>query len=161
MRKADSPALPITEKAAVLWAATQTPEITVASHRFLKTGFRNASQIEVLVVAAFMSKEAASGFRAGSSHLRVFRYTLSAAVSALPPLAAPTSPHCQSRTSRHVITVVRDLALVIEQFLADGLLGAGRARFGLNFLDQRSEKCPIEIVRPAFKLRHLVEAAVF
>ncbi len=33
--------------------------------------------------------------------------------------------------------------------------------FGLNFLHQRSEKCPIEIVRAAFKLRHLVEAAVF
>ncbi len=69
IRKAELPILPNTEKAAVLWAATQIPEITVASHNFLKTGFRNASQIEVLVVAAFMSKEVESDSNGPTPHV--------------------------------------------------------------------------------------------
>jgi hypothetical protein len=50
IRKAESPVLPKTQKAAVLWAAKHVPEIKVASQNPRKTGLLNASQIEVLVM---------------------------------------------------------------------------------------------------------------
>ena len=40
----------IIQVAAVSWAATQVPEIRLAIHNFLKTGFCNAVQLEVLVM---------------------------------------------------------------------------------------------------------------
>jgi hypothetical protein len=39
--------------AASLWAATQVPEITVAIQSLLKTGFRRALQVEVLVIIPY------------------------------------------------------------------------------------------------------------
>src|SRR5262245_13775702 len=45
---------PMTENAAVPYAAKQVPETTFATHKFLKPGFRNASQIEVLLLGAFI-----------------------------------------------------------------------------------------------------------
>ena len=47
MRIAESLSWPNTEKAAVLWAATQVPETRAASQYPLKTGFLRASQIDV------------------------------------------------------------------------------------------------------------------
>jgi hypothetical protein len=35
------------QKTAVLWAAMQLPETTIATQSLLKTGFLNASQVEV------------------------------------------------------------------------------------------------------------------
>jgi hypothetical protein len=43
----------ITHVAALLWAATQVPEITVAIQSFLKTGFRRAVQVELLVITSY------------------------------------------------------------------------------------------------------------
>ncbi len=43
----------ITHVAALLWAATQVPEITVAIQSFLKTGFRSAVQVELLVITSY------------------------------------------------------------------------------------------------------------
>jgi hypothetical protein len=40
----------IDQIAALSWAATQIPEITVASQSFLKTGFLSAVQVEPLVI---------------------------------------------------------------------------------------------------------------
>jgi hypothetical protein len=40
----------IDQMAAVSWAATQIPEITVASQSFLKTGLLSAVQVEPLVI---------------------------------------------------------------------------------------------------------------
>jgi hypothetical protein len=40
----------IDQVAALSWAATQVPEITVASQSFLKTGFLRAVQVELLVI---------------------------------------------------------------------------------------------------------------
>jgi hypothetical protein len=36
--------------AALLWAATQVPEITVALQSLLKAGFRRAAQVELVVI---------------------------------------------------------------------------------------------------------------
>jgi len=43
----------ITHVAALLWAATQVPEITVAIQSYLKTGFRRAVQVELLVITSY------------------------------------------------------------------------------------------------------------
>ncbi|HEV3208967.1 MAG TPA: hypothetical protein VGY91_01775 [Chthoniobacterales bacterium] len=40
----------IDQVAALSWAATQVPEITVASQSFLKTGFLRAVQADLLVI---------------------------------------------------------------------------------------------------------------
>ena len=40
----------ITQVAAVSWAATQVPEITVAIQSFLNAGFRSAAQVEFVVM---------------------------------------------------------------------------------------------------------------
>ncbi|MEY2602517.1 MAG: hypothetical protein QOH31_275, partial [Verrucomicrobiota bacterium] len=40
----------IIQVAALLWAATQVPEITVAIQSLLKAGFRRAVQVELFVI---------------------------------------------------------------------------------------------------------------
>ena len=45
----------IIQVAALSWAATQVPEITVAIQRFLNAGFRSAVQVELLfIIGAFI-----------------------------------------------------------------------------------------------------------
>src|SRR6516164_4685199 len=50
MKSGDSLSIFIDQVAALSWAATQVPEITVASQSFLKTGFLRAVQVEPLVI---------------------------------------------------------------------------------------------------------------
>jgi hypothetical protein len=48
IKNGDSAKIFIVQVAALSWAATQVPEITVAIHSFLKAGFRSAVQVELL-----------------------------------------------------------------------------------------------------------------
>jgi hypothetical protein len=43
----------IIQVAALLWAATQVPEITVATQSRLKAGFRRAVQVELVVITRY------------------------------------------------------------------------------------------------------------
>jgi hypothetical protein len=43
----------IDQVAAVSWAATQVPEITVANQSFLKAGFFRAVHVELLIIIGF------------------------------------------------------------------------------------------------------------
>jgi len=45
--RVEAPSLFSAQSTAVLWAPMQLPETTIANQSFLKTGFRNASQVEV------------------------------------------------------------------------------------------------------------------
>jgi len=49
-KKGDGVSIFIVHVAAVSCAATQVPEITLATHSRLNTGFRKAVQVEVLVI---------------------------------------------------------------------------------------------------------------
>src|SRR5271165_7182452 len=49
-KKGDGVSILIIQIAAVSCAATQVPEITLATHKRLKTGFRKAIQVEVLII---------------------------------------------------------------------------------------------------------------
>jgi hypothetical protein len=49
-----APSLLSAKYTAVLWAPMQLPEITIASQSLLKTGFRNANQVEVLQEVSFI-----------------------------------------------------------------------------------------------------------
>jgi hypothetical protein len=50
MKKGDPVETFIIQVAALSWAATQVPEITVAIQSFLNTGFRSAAQVELVVM---------------------------------------------------------------------------------------------------------------
>ena len=45
--RVEAPSLFSARSTAVLWAPMQLPETTIANQSFLKTGFRNASHVEV------------------------------------------------------------------------------------------------------------------
>ena len=54
IRKGEAVAMFIIHVAALLWAATQVPEITVAIQSRLKAGFRSAVQVEFwFIIGAF------------------------------------------------------------------------------------------------------------
>jgi hypothetical protein len=59
IKNGDSAKIFIVQVAALSWAATQVPEITVAIHSFLKAGFRSAVQVELL----FMIEEPSSRYK--------------------------------------------------------------------------------------------------
>ena len=50
MKSGDAVSRLIDQVAAVSWAATQVPEITVANQSFLKAGFFKAVHVELLVI---------------------------------------------------------------------------------------------------------------
>ena len=50
IKKGDGLKVFITQVAAVSWAATQIHETRLATHNFLKVGFRNALQVEAVAV---------------------------------------------------------------------------------------------------------------
>src|SRR6516164_5641115 len=68
MKSGDSLSIFIDQVAALSWAATQVPEITVASQSFLKTGFLRAVQVEPLVII----KSPSVTNESGSQSSRIF-----------------------------------------------------------------------------------------
>jgi len=53
----------IIQVAALLWAASQVPEITVAIQSLLKAGFRRAVQVELLVITRLQRDSVLPSFR--------------------------------------------------------------------------------------------------
>jgi hypothetical protein len=64
MKKGDPVETFIIQVAALSWAATQVPEITVAIQSFLNTGFLSAVQVELsFMIGAFISLQRQPGLR--------------------------------------------------------------------------------------------------